>query len=530
MKKNLYSVLSFSILCLSLFGQTSLSNSQPVSARLISSDITTSVVNCTTFGFNLNEVSTQKGIQNVLDIPEGIPLYVKGAPDLRRIAAGLIIPDHGSTRATVLSANYKDYVNVEIAPSKGVLLISEDARSIPFEYGDAYNKNAFFPENIVELREPHIMRNIRGQVADIYPFQYNPVTKVLRVYSDITFQVATDKSEAGINSFARAAEHTVPGEFSQMYESLYLNHAAYSAARGITDPNGRMLIICYDDFAAAMKPFVDWKTLKGINVELVNKSAVGTTSAAIKTYVDSYYSKFPDFTYLLIVGDHPQVPSTMVSNNSSEQKYSQISGTDAYPEIIYGRISAESVADVNIQVKKFLTYEKYPSKMATNRFNYGSVSSLYLGPDNSTKVYLDMRAAKTTLMSANGGFAGVKELYENNVGDALPSATSISASINEGVSYVSWISHGSPSQLISFNFTTTHIKALTNTTMWPMIWNCSCQTGNFATGSTPCFSEVWMRASKNGEPIGAIGTAMSSHDMPMGPSEKLGVNAAKYLT
>lgn len=530
MKKNPYFFLLFSILGFSVYAQTTIESAEPVTARLISSDIKTSVVNCTTSGFNLREVNTPNGIQNTLDIPEGIPLYAKGAPDLRRIAAALIIPDQGATNITILSATYKDYNNIEIAPSKGVLLISDDASKIPFEYGEAYSKDAFFPGNIAELREPHIMRNVRGQVVDIYPYQYNPVTKVLRVYSDIVFQVNTDDSQAGINSFTRTIEHTVPGEFSQMYESHYLNYAAFAKTRGITDPNGRMLIICYDNFAAAMKPYVDWKIRKGINVEMVNKSAVGTTSAAIKTYITNYYSKFPDFTYLVIVGDHPQVPSTMESSNSSEQKYSQLVGTDANPEIIYGRISAETVADVEMQVKKFITYEKYPNTMATSRFNYGAVASLYLGPDNQTKVYLDMRTVKTTLTGANGGFAGVKELYENNVGDMAPTSTNISAQINAGISYMSWISHGYPSGLASFSFTNTNLKALTNTGMWPMIWNCSCNTGEFATGSAPCFSEVWMRASSNGKPIGAIGTAMSSHTMPMGPSEKLGGTAAKYLT
>jgi len=536
MKKTLQLIMLCSVMSLGAFGQVTRSHTQslpesagPIKANLISSDIKTSTVNCTTSGFTLSEINTSRGTQNILDVPDGIPLYVKGAPDLRRIAIGLIIPDQGTTKVAVLSADYKDYTNIEIAPSKGVLLISQDADKIPLEYGAEYTKNAFFPGTLAELREPHIMRNVRGQVVDIYPFQYNPVTKVLRVYSNITFQVTTDESEPGLNSFTRTVEHTVPGEFSQMYESLYLNYASSSKTRGITDANGRMLIICYDNFKTAIQPYVDWKIRKGIQVDLVGYSTVGSGSAAILTYVKNYYSSHPDFTYLVIVGDHPQVPSTMVSGNSSEQKYSQLVGTDANPEIIYGRISAETTADVDVQVKKFITYEKYPGRMASSRFNYGAVASLKLGPDNSTNVYLDMRAAKTTLTSTNGGYAAVKELYEQNVGDMLPSAANISAQINAGISYMSWISHGSSSSLVSFNFNTTSLKGLTNTTMWPMIWNCSCQTGNFATGSSPCFSEVWMRASKNGDPIGAIGTAMSSHDMPMGPSEKLGPNAAKYL-
>jgi hypothetical protein len=501
---------------------------KPIEISLLSSDIKTSTINCAVSSFELQEVATPGGTSSIVEVMQGIPLYEKGAPDLRRISTSLVIPNRGNMEVKILSSTYKDYENIEIAPSKGVLMIADDASKIPYEYGSTYQKNAFYPGTVAELREAHIMRDVRGQVLDIYPFQYNPVTKTLRVYTSINVAMQVNEKIAGANCLEDKGDVIAPEAFEQMYQSNYLNYAAQPVPRSLaTNANGRMLVICYDAFATSIKPFVDWKIRKGIETEVVNVSTIGD-AAAIKKYIAAYYKAHADLTYVVLVGDYAQVPASLVASEkyTSDNEYSKLDGTDSYPEIICGRISAETAADVDIQVKKFLTYEKTPSKLAVDRFNTGGVLSLKIGPDNSTKVYLDMVAAKKTL--EGGGYKTISELYTDGASPNAPTATNISNLVNTGLGYLSWISHGSPTQLISFSYTTAHVKKLTNTNMWPMIWNCSCQTGNFKSGSA-CFAETWLRSSLNGDPVGAIGVAMSTRDMPMGPSEKYGDGAAKLL-
>ncbi len=503
--------------------------SNPIEVSLVSSTIKTSTVNCAVSSFVLEDVETPNGTLNTIDVAAGIPLYEKGAPDLKRVSTSLVIPNRGDMELKIVSSTYKDYENIEIAPSKGVLMISDDASKIPYEYGTAYQTNAFYPGTIAELREAHIMRDVRGQVVDIYPFQYNPVTKTLRVYTSIKVEMQVNDKVAGANCLeAKDGEVDAPAAFQQIYQSNYLNYNAIPKTRAVpTNANGRMLVICYDNFKTNIQPFVDWKIRKGIETEVVAVSTIGD-AAAIKKYVGTYYKAHTDLTYVVLVGDYAQVPASLVASEkyTSDNEYSKLDGTDSYPEIICGRISAETAADVDIQVKKFLTYEKTPSKLAVDRFNTGGVLSLKIGPDNSTKVYLDMQAAKKTLEGA--GYNTITELYTDGASTNGPTVTNINNLVNTGLGYLSWISHGSPTQLISFSYTTAHVKKLTNTNMWPMIWNCSCQTGNFKTGSA-CFAETWLRSSLNGEPVGAIGVAMSTRDMPMGPSEKYGVGAAKLL-
>lgn len=536
LNKSLFGSLLLTFLSTTGFGangttiQTGTSTKEePMEISLVSSDINTSVINCAVSSFVLEDIIHDNKTITTLDLANGIPLYEKGAPDLRRISTSLIIPNKGNMEVHVVSSSYKDYENIDLAPSKGVLLISDDASKIPYEYGEVYQKDAFYPGNVAELREAHIMRNVRGQVVDIYPFQYNPVKKTLRVYTSLKLEVQVNSKIAGANCLEENSDAVAPLAFQQMYESNYLNfNAAKARFRSLTaDKNGRMLVICYDNFKSAIDPFVEWKIRKGIETEVVNVSTIGN-AAAIKTYISNYYKAHADLAYVVIVGDYAQVPAQLVGSEkyTSDNECSRLDGTDNYPEIICGRISAETVADVETQVKKFLTYEKTPSGLSTNLFNTGAVLSLKIGPDNSTKVYLDMQAAKKTLEAA--GYTGITELYTDGASAKAPTVANINAAVNPGIGYLSWISHGSPTSLVSFSYTTSNVKQLTNTGMWPMIWNCSCQTGNFKSGSA-CFAESWLRANQSGRPTGAIGVAMSTRDMPMGPSEKYGNAAAKLV-
>jgi hypothetical protein len=67
------------------------------------------------------------------------------------------------------------------------------------------------------MGEPFIHRDFRGCPVQICPFQYNPVKKVMRVYSKVSLKV----SEAGmgkVNVFHRThATAGVDAEYSQVY-------------------------------------------------------------------------------------------------------------------------------------------------------------------------------------------------------------------------------------------------------------------------------------------------------------------------
>ena len=63
---------------------------------------------------------------------------------------------------------------------------------IEYVFGEVYSMDEFYPSNIVSLRDPYILRDHRGQTVVFRPFQYNPESKILRVYTSLTIEVYED--------------------------------------------------------------------------------------------------------------------------------------------------------------------------------------------------------------------------------------------------------------------------------------------------------------------------------------------------
>ncbi len=142
-----------------------------------------------------------------------VPSLVDEAPNLPSITASIQLFEQGATHINITEALYTDYQNIEIAPSKGNLYRNIDPASLPYIKGAVYNNNAFYPKNIAFLRDPFVFRSVRGQVVKFTPFQYNPVTKVLRVYHKIEVEVINDLKEIGINEIQESKVFTKNSNF-----------------------------------------------------------------------------------------------------------------------------------------------------------------------------------------------------------------------------------------------------------------------------------------------------------------------------
>ena len=120
---------------------------------------------------------------------ENEPLsFDKGAPSLPFITRSLIIPDNALMQVTVIESDYVEF-KMPVLPSKGILLRTVDPATVPYTFSDIYSTDAFYPANLATLGEPYILRDFRGITVKVQPFQYNPVTGILRVYTNLVLEV-----------------------------------------------------------------------------------------------------------------------------------------------------------------------------------------------------------------------------------------------------------------------------------------------------------------------------------------------------
>lgn len=487
---------------------------EPVKIDLISFSGETTIFKVVVDGFRMNKVHTQGGEAFIISVDEATPLLIKDCPDLPKVTSSLIIDKNSKMQAEVVSSSYKEFTDIEIAPSKGNLLRTVDPASVPYVYGKVYNINSFFPGDLVDLREPYFIRDYRGQTVVIYPFQYNPVSKVLRVYSELTIKVSNADKNAKALSNPVTAPSKIDNEFEKIYESHFLNFNKASKYTPVGE-QGNMLVISHGPFMAEMQEFVNWKNTIGIPTEIVDVSTIGGT-AAIKSYVSNYYNT-QGLTFLLLVGDAAQVPSSSTSAGDSDNDYGYVVGNDHYPDLFVGRFSAEQISHVKTQVDRTIDYELNPL-VFPEWYNKGIGIASSQGPgDDNEMDYEHVRNMQTDLLAFT--YTNCPELFDGSQGglDAPgnPTPAMVAAEVNAGSGVILYTGHGSTTSWGTSGFNNGDVNNLTNLRKLPFIWSVACVNGNFVNNT--CFGEAWLRATDNGEPTGAIGALMSTISQSWNP-------------
>ncbi len=485
--------------------------------RLVHSNIQHTELQFSLEGFHEGLLTTPKGKEAFISMINGVQIMETGTPDLAKKTVSIIIPDIDEMEISVVSSKYQEFTDISVAPSKGHFDRNIRPDEVPFVYGEVYDTDAFWPGKIASLQDPFVMRDFRGQSIDIYPFQYNPITRTLRVYTDIVIEVSATGKE-GLDPLLRTRDLiTLEPEFNAIYNRFFLNMGAAERTYPMLEgEEGSMLIIAYDAFMEPMEEFLNWKRTLGRRTELVPKSEAGATAAAIKTFVQNYYNDNEDFAYLLLIGDGPQIPPMTTSWGHSDNAYGFLVGANSYNDIFVGRFSAENVAHVETHVQRMIEYERdldetdtwMSTAMGVAR-NEGTGSGHHGEGDHTHMDFI-----KDTLL--NFTYDVVHRNYDGNV-PGLPNTTAaqISANINAGVSAINFCNHGSVTGWSVAGYNITHVNQLTNVGKLPYITSVACVNGNFVNNF--CFAEAWMRATHNGEPTGAVGIMAGTINQPWQP-------------
>lgn len=519
--KKILLYLACIILCnISILAQNEwyeITSSIPVSykSKLLSSANSEAIVQFDIEGFYFQETPAIVSKSKIISVPKSPQIMEKGMPDLPKLTASVVIPNKNSIKCEIVFSNYIEIADVNIAPSKGNLYRDVNPDDIPFTYNNVYQQNEWYPNKLVDISEPYIIRDTRGIVISAYPFQYNPVKKVLRIYYSLTVKVFEIEDENAINELSNSSIRQNE-DFNYLYKHHFLNYSTkkYTPLK----ERGRILVIAYDEYAPYMQDYVNWKNQIGFPTEIVLTSEIGQTPAKIKEFVQVYYDKYNDFAYLLLVGDNQHIgafSNTTGLKGPSDANYGYLAGNDHYPDIYVGRFSAESVKDVQTQVQRTIEYER-AYNFEENWLNKGLGIARYEGAGQGHNgeadcEHIDLIREKLL----NYTYDDVYQEYDNTSGStacgvSVTSAAKISQKINSGASIINYCNHGAETGWSVGNYSNSHVNALTNIKKLPFIISVACVNGNFTRTGGPCFAETWLRATYNGEPTGAVATYMST--------------------
>jgi len=501
MKKYLYLLSVILFLCSSLFAAQeewitlSNSNSFAVDVNVISSNEDLIEIEYQLNGFYKKPVEINGEKYSKIILPNESIFLQEGLPELPRVNRSIIIPAKAKMIAKAVSYEIEEFRNINIIPSKGNLLRSVNPEDVPYTFNDFYATDSWFPKDIVSTYDPYILRDARGMVVEVHPFQYNPAQKILRVYTNVRIKVENVGLD-NINTLEvdLSDKATVDREFLTIYKRKFIN---FNKLRYIPLPEvGNMLIITYDAFHDEVLPLYEWKLQKGIPTELVDVGTIGNNYNSIKAYIQQKYDN-EGVTYILLVGDAEQIQPY---GGDKDPKYTQLAGGDAYPDAFIGRLSAQTIPQVETQVERFITYEMTPLVGGDWYHNGTGVASAQGSGTgwNGWADYVMMGIIRDSLLAYT--YSNVDQIYAPGA-----SAAQVTAAINDGRSITNYCGHGSPTSWGTTGFSNNNVNALVNDNMLPFIISVACNNGQFP-GMT-CFGEAWLRATNNttGEPTGAIG-------------------------
>ena len=398
-----------------------------------------------------------------------------------------------------------DLEKVIALPSRNVEIIVNECEIAEYSAnGELLNTYFSDGEDYIELQQSFIMRDLYAHQIKISKAKETDGISTVLKSLDIELKM-TDPIQ--IPQKISAAFLPLYRSMVDNFERSYLRDASVSPSK--------MLIITHESLLNHLQLFTDWKNQKGIETEVVTIEDIGNTNADIKDYIqDAYDTSEEPPDYVLITGDMDDlfaIPSFYIvssggDSNVTDHPYTTLEGDDYFPEMIIGRMSFDSVPELQTIIAKTLFYEKTPYMNSTHWFENatlvaGNYSSSPPWPTTPVKVTKWLKDKMDVY-----GYQNIDEFYYwPPYYNVYPGTNQIIASINDGVGIVSYRGWGDANGWHYPRFHVEDLEGLSNGYMLPVMTSIVCNTGDFANSSVdPCFGEAWLRMGNPGNPRGGV--------------------------
>ncbi len=426
---------------------------------------------------------TARKVSPISSTPEKFgEIAEQGLPDLPLCLQLVAIPDQAGVTAEIISSSYETLENYDIMPTQPPAL-DGSTEEIPYTRDEEfYQKDEFYPPEIVSVGEPVIMRDLRMVQTVVYPIQYNPVTKQLRVYSNIQYRLTysgTDNRNVKVRRSNKISEGFLP-----IYQSLVPNMdemlANYEPVRG------GYVIICKAALADSAKALALWKHQKGYVSRIVPTTEINSNGSPTYTQIYNYLHTAYDTwdvppEYVMLVGDKEGtfvVPDYPYLTYPSDNQYACVDGGDYLPDIFIARLSVDNMLQFRVAVSKVFKYEKTPLMRDPQHWIRGlSVGYTWYSTARTTTLWVRQKAFQN-------GFVQVDTVYGQNHDPR------VAAVMNAGVGFCWYRGAGDANQWWGPDYSISDLNAMPNNQKLAIMTPLTCGLGDFG---AECFGETWIR-------------------------------------
>ena len=447
----------------------------------------------------------------------------------------------------ILRPGNSSSANFEVHMEKEVLLEDVSIRSNPKEIMIGSIPANVDGEEVVTLASKstltpcifagdHCLKGYSFASFNITPFVYDAAQKELSFVSEVTIVIKPQAAKNFQNNKEgrKADKEEIlsrvvnPHDFSRFYSAISLNADTF-------EEKVEFLIVTTDELVESFKPLMGWKIQKGIRSEIITTSDIyaiyegNTQQLKIKNCLQDYYQN-KGLKWVLLGGDDTLVPVqrcyAIVNNETEDSRIptdlfyacfdnafdwdaneNGIAGEvadniDLYPEVYVSRLPIRNSEDVNVFVRKLLTYEKQATSVPNANTLLLTGTQLWDWPNNpldqsdahqkSEKMYNEYIAPYWN--AAKYHFYDTGTSFEGNASYDL-TASNLQEQITNGYHFIHMATHGSAltwSMEQGSSFDTNNALAVQNEDA-TIIVTMACTTNAFDDAIDPCLSEAFIR-------------------------------------
>jgi hypothetical protein len=183
--------------------------------------------------FQVEKRDITGSIYHLLTIDGWGKTEIVGSPQLPFRGMLIGIPAQGKVTAELIQGNVEEFSGLTIYPCPQKEVEERDgeifSREKFYQDDEAYVRDSYSPGKVVDVTSTGYLRGQRVAKVDIYPFQYNPAKKVLKVYREMVIQISFEGEKLQPLSFRREER-----AYESMLKKLLLNYD--SLGRQEVDP------------------------------------------------------------------------------------------------------------------------------------------------------------------------------------------------------------------------------------------------------------------------------------------------------
>lgn len=466
--------------------------------------------------------------------------YDEGMPKLPMRIDTFRVPDGYNVSISSISVN-DSTVNCEYA---GVREPVMDNSSL---YRSGYPITPYsglYPASLASISDSYELRGEDIVEIAVNPVRYDYENKTATICGEIEYRLSFTPH------IPLAYDETITPEESDENNALsgFLTNSLVTNINDIGESGASVIdnfaqieyvIVTTDKYLESIKGFLQWKNILGYVTDVISKES-WRDGYDVMSALRNYRITNRNVKYLLIVGDHEDVPAVLCPEPLTNIHYSDLyyanktNGT-FIPDIYAGRVSVNTAEEARETLDKIIHAEMCPSVESQcydnavhcaffqtsengSGSNYQKELRRFVRTSEEIRNYVAQfginahRFYKTEFNSFPTFYTDGTQIPEDLKYPAFRwscTGSQISDRINSGSLYALYRGHGSTAGWSNVGFTNDCLSELSNSERLPIVFSITCHTGKF---DEDCFAERLLKLPDAGASAVIAASQMSISD------------------